>query len=604
MEKKLVQEIKRQLELIHLGEKKELIENILYSKRKNLISENTENTISPMVKAFLATALTVVSPTLGHSYIVYDSMAKDKDSDDEPPNCQDKDGFIDSYPKCCKYPNLARFPEKDITGTGGSSDFFYYDEKLKKGYCFYRNGRKTSSGDDKAIQLPMDTNIVFSTNAVQIDMINKLYEKFAEDNFKLSQEIFCTLEEFEKYKDISDFDDYEECLMDNVTLLTSKLFPIGSIVSYTIMGRVYSPKIRQNEDYSFQLNWWEDENGADYEQPGFEDQRSEYEKFVDDWGTTIQLIGTAVITVIGIFTGFGPGVIAADIAFSVGTSIPIIMRDVDKGDYISAFFGILFMGLSFLQLNGAWRGVSKAAMEKAYLAIKNSGLTMASTQDEVLEFLIRLSIDDPESAKIIKMAFNLDDLTRNILINKSDELGKYIMRNQLREIFKNDINFIKTPFWRSYVAKEIGLVITMLGMNVIAEIVLGRYLNDTEKQKISKVLQIIPKEHQEEYFANLTVNIDLLDEQIPDMFLEDIEKLGKSEKNRKAIAKALSEMQKQALDKHKREYIAPPPAPPPPPPRTDSWYKDNGWKTMEEISNGDFETCEVSDDTGSLWFKL
>jgi hypothetical protein len=533
-----------------------------------------------------------------------------KAAENSTKSCNTRDGFADTYPNCCKYPQIAKYPDSSVVGSGAQNDFFYFDESIKRGYCFYDTGRRSESGGNAGIQIPMDASLILSDTSVQSEMVSAIFEKFKENNYALAEYNMLKIKQFNKQNGLNanDTEEYEDAIYDYLTNMIVAAFPIGSIVAIILGGNVYSPKLLQKEDWTVGFSWWSDQSGANYKQPSWTDRRSKYEKFVDDWGAAIQIaVGIATSVAVAIL-GSPMWAIIAEIAIDVAVSIPVIINDYNKGNNISAFFGVLFMGLPFLKLNGAFRGVSEEAMKKAYLAIQKSGLSEASTQEDVVMFLAKLSLEDPDTAKVIKQALTLDDITKNILINRGGELVDFLIKNQLKQAFNElGVDFIKTPFWRSYVARELKTAGALIIGNAVADIILGRFLNDEEKLKISTAQDIIPTEHQTEYLTNFITNIDLAEKQMPELFRKDIEQAKQAGKiPNKALAKLVREHQEQALADAKRKYVSVPAEDESiPPKRNDDWYKSNGWVKFEEIPEGaTVKECELSDDTYTTWIKI
>ena len=523
-----------------------------------------------------------------------------KNDTNRPINCMDKDKFLESYPFCCRHKDIATIPPE-------GKEFLHWDETKKMGYCYYKDGR------GYGINLRSDDEIFFTDVPVIFNMVMAISEKFKENDYELLKTDIGQnpkLQFLIKTKTDEGTDLLKarnESIKEYFNETLNRVLPINSIYRFKLKsGRDYSVGLTLNELGEIMLNWYFDSEGSPYEMPKFEDHRTGYQKFVDEWGALISIV---VAVGAGIATG-GLGAIGVliEVAVDLGLSTAIAIRELQRGENVQAFFTMLFPLIPALKLRGAFRGITKEGLEKAFTALKNSGLTNTSTAEDYVAFLTRLSETDPETAKLVAMTMKYDDVTKYILKKELPDMVKNNVIKQLEQTIRNNPNIIKNvKFWKGPIGKELKYAGGLVLINIIANIVLGPIFDDEKKKKLSEINSIIPKKHQEEFYINMGMNMDLVPkflDEYPDKLLKDAKKGGFDPER---FIKLVKQDHKEFLEKNGRQYVELPESPVVvdlPEVQNDEWFLSRGYvkydlyDTTNTFNDGDEL---VLGDSDQLW---
>jgi hypothetical protein len=510
-------------------------------------------------------------------------------------DCATQDGFKDNYPSCCKYKEIAVDPPQ-------GSEFIPYDEKKNVGYCYYKDGR------GYWITVPNDATLLLSNTKVRTNMVLALIEKFKKidpgtTDFWSNLTKLNFLIQTKMNEGMSYLDAREESLPEYLGEVMAKQFPDESIVKITLSSsRDYSPSLKEiMGDLIFEAYY--DPEGNTYEMVKFEDIRTGYEKFVDEWGTIVT-IGLAIITMVVTAGQAAPfWAIYTAYALEGAAGLALAYREWERGEKIQAFFTVLFTALPYLQLSGAFRGATKELCDRALLALKNSGLSEASTEVDYIKFLTKINESDPEVAKLIKQAVEMDELTRATLQKQLPDVYQRLAFREMKEALSKSPDLIKSiKFWKSYVGKTLKYTGGLMVVNFFASILLGRYLDDEEKQKLSKLQTIIPEKHQEEFYFNIANNPDLIDELYKNKKIQLVER-AKGKINEDKIIELCKLGQKEALTQNNREYVSlTPETETEEILKTNDWLEKNGYRKMLD-SDTEFTDVMISDTDNSMWIK-
>lgn len=544
---------------------------------------------------------TVLEQQIGYdTYLDQRNQEILKNAPNRPINCMNKDEFIDSYPFCCKNSDIAITPPE-------GKDFLHWDEEKKMGYCYYKDGRGFG------INLRSDDEIFFTDIPVIFNMVMAISEKFKENNYELLRTDVGRSPKLQFLIKTKTDEGVEllrardESIKEFFNQSLNRVLPIGSIYRFKLKsGRDYSVGLQLNEMGEIIFNWYFDAEGNPYEMPKFEDQRSGYQKFVDEWGTIITIVAAVAV---GFATaGLGTIGVLIEVAVDLGLSTAMAIREMQKGENVQAFFTMLYPLIPALKLRGAFRNVSKEGLEKAFTALKNSGLNNASTSEDYVTFLTKLSETEPETAKLVAMTMKFDDVTKYILKKELPEMVKNNVLKQIQKTIENNPDIIKNiKFWKGPIGKELKYAGGLVLINTIGNIVLGPVFDDEKKKKLSEINSIIPKRHQEEFYINMGMNIDLLPkflDDYPDQLLKTAKK-GGFDPNK--FIELLKQDQKEFLEENGREYVELPGSPEVidlPEVQNDEWFIKRGY-TKYNISDtttsiGADDQLEI-DDNGQIW---
>jgi hypothetical protein len=519
----------------------------------------------------------------------------------ESTKCSIKEEFQDTYPSCCKYKNIAVSPE-------GGNEFLPFDEENGRGFCNYKTGRGYT------MIFPADATLIFSNPTIRMNIVESLVNKFNENDYfnllRRNQGLTNYKLEFNLRTYVNDGIEYSQArykaLVDFFTEIVLKQFPENSIVKVKLpSGRDYYPSLNIIKDKEIFFDWFYDVDGKIYEMAELKDSRSGYQKFIDEWGTWIMLaasIATMIVT-----WGAGAPLLAIISAYGAEAVIGVAVaaREFEKGENVMGTFTLLFTAIPFLNFSKSFKGVSKSLCDDAIKEIKAAGISESTTEAEMITFVTNLGKEKPETAKLIKQALSMDEITRAELKQQLPEFFKNQTWKNVRNIIESNPELIKSPkFWKSYIGKQFKIMGVLAATNFAVSIFFGKYLNNEQKQKISKLDSIIPKEQQEEFFMNIAQNIDVYENILNE---EKIKRLEKIKKNESVTVEKLKEFCKISLqsdlEKNNRQYIEldntvnvensl----------KTNEWLKSNGYVLMDGY-NGKWTDVQISDDDDSFWVK-
>jgi metal-sulfur cluster biosynthetic enzyme len=406
-------------------------------------------------------------------------------------DCKDKEDFIDTYPNCCKYKEISILPPE-------GKEWINFNEEKKLGYC-YVNTKIPGVG----LNVSNDDTLTFATQTTQQEMVEKLVAYYVADDFKMYRQqigdIFTVSETFKQIEK-SNQEDSEDVKIDILTEYFSKLvgtyFPINSVVRIeTKEGNGYSASlVFDDTNNEFRFDYWYDQDGQPYKQASWQDNRNQYQKFIDDYGVAVQLgvlLGASILT---IATEGATSALLFEIAAELGVGAAIAQRDFEKGDNIMGWVNLLSGGVSALKFMKYFRGISKADLDATVNALKNSGLPENASKEQVMEFL--KTIKDPKITNVINKASKLDDYSMNTL--KSDLAQDMTASNvlkEMKEIIKADPKIIGNVkfferLWVLDLKRQLGFMFAGVALNMTP---LADVLNNTEKQKYQWILQNLPE---------------------------------------------------------------------------------------------------------------
>lgn len=247
-------------------------------------------------------------------------------------------------------------------------------------------------------------------------------------------------------------------------------------------------------------------NGAQYQTPKVEDTRTDWQKFVDDYGTAIQLIGSILIGVLGTVATEGFGASAAwamffEIVGEIGLNVPVAIRELEKGENIGASMSFLFAALPLIKSAAGLGKISDNVAKSLSEKLANENITTLEqmnnfinstklTKDEKLALNIVLSQDPKNLAKVTKETLN-KEIVDYIKINRKNLLGKLPLTS--RE-------------W----AKSLGVdLITILPL-MTYKIMYGEGLTPEQARKLNGFILSFPKESQEQVVIQMVNNPELI----------------------------------------------------------------------------------------------
>ena len=456
-------------------------------------------------------------------------------------DCFDKESFFYVYPRCCKYPKKAGVPEE------GGKEFIPWDEKNSYGYCNYGDGRGAS------IMLPFDAEITFTTKKIQRNLIKALLNEFKDikyKNFLMNNFRYRLYIDNEEYKN-NPKNATDTALLNFITESVEKSFPIDSIIKFKLINnREYTGILKTDLNGLFNFLYYYGSDGKIYNGPSITDRRTKYQKFIDEWGTIVQI---SVLIATSIATAGATGIVAtlAELGIELTTSTILALRDFEKGDNIMGIANILSGGFSGLKLIPRFRGVNINTLKEAGIELKESGLSISSTEDEYIKFITKLNEEKPEVALTIRKALTMDDLSRDILAKEINKEVRLTLKNVIEE---NPDIINKISFWKKLWVRDVGAQLGVIGVGVLLEFTpLAKKWNDQTKQQYEWILTKIPKEHNPTFIVNTLRNDVLQSPEIINSLYELCE--GISDKvNEKYVSELVASYQNEILQKEGKTF--------------------------------------------------
>ena len=505
-------------------------------------------------------------------------------------DCKDKEDFIDTYPNCCKYKEISILPPE-------GKEWINFNEEKKLGYC-YVNTKIPGVG----LNVSNDDTLTFASQKTQQEMVEKLVAYYVADDFKMYRQqigdIFTVSETFKQIEK-SNQEDSEDVKIDILTEYFSKLvgtyFPINSVVRIeTKEGNGYSASlVFDDTNNEFRFDYWYDQDGQPYKQASWQDNRNQYQKFIDDYGVAVQLgvlIGASILT---IATEGATAALVFEVAAELGIGAAIAHRDFEKGDNIMGWVNLLAGGVSALKFMKYFRGISKADLDATVNALKNSGLPPNASKEQVMSYL--KNIKDPKITNVINKASTMDDYTMNALkTDLAQDMSATNVLKEMKEIIKADpknlgnVKFFER-LWVLDLKRQFGFMFAGIALNMSP---LSDLLNNVEKQKHQWILQNLPENQAKIFDQSAAINPRMQKEILDSKFNEIIEKSKKLTDKQKA--QMLFEYQQMEMElKNPNPKIF----------KNPEYYQKLGYKNLTDEEaldlNGDIEI--FTDSNGSWW---
>jgi hypothetical protein len=416
-----------------------------------------------------------------------------------------------NYPNYCSYPENAILPAKNSAGVSG-------EEALIKGFCFYLPG----------IYLPVDSKITFWDIPAISRVVDKHLLKHTEEN--------------------------KETIIQNFT----KIFPIGSVFSFYIKNEKYNPWITLPEgSLSWKLmGWYRKGDNKPYQQPKWIDERNEYQRFIDDYGFAIQISAAVATAVAGALTGGAAWVLTAEILVEAGLGIVVGLRELEKGENVSATLSFITGFLPMLKLSKYFRGIPESEFTLLSKNLAGAGLTKSSTVEDYVKFYNSL----PESQqKILSKLLTQDETTRNLILKDlktamSEELPELIIK-EFKGLAKTNPELLKSiPFFEKLWVRELSTNSFFIVLGIIVNAAFGDILNAEDLEKLSGVYSVVPESLKKEMAFNLVSNAEILPKLANSESFQKIKKLGNLENTGKTWSKYFNTHLKDSIEEAGGKY--------------------------------------------------
>jgi hypothetical protein len=504
-------------------------------------------------------------------------------------DCKNKEDFIDSYPNCCKYKEISVSPPD-------GKEFINFNEETGLGYCFI-----DTKIPGVGLNISNEDTLTFATQTTQQEMVEKLVSYYVADDFKMYTQHLSLFTNSNTFKEIdkSSKGEYWEARIESLTEYFSRIigtyFPVGSVVRVESKeGNAYSVSLFFDDTSNeFRFDYWYDQDGQPYKQAGWQDNRNQYQKFIDDYGVVVQLgvlIGASLLT---IATEGATAALVFEVAAELGIGAAIAHRDFEKGDNIMGWVNLLGGGISALKFMKYFRGISKADLDATVKALKNSGLPPNASKEQVMSYL--KNIKDPKITNVINIASTMDDYTMNALkTDLAQDMSATNVLKEMKEIIKADpkilgnVKFFER-LWVLDLKRQLGFMFAGIALNMTP---LADLLNDVEKQKHQWILQNLPENKAKIFDQSAAINPRMQKEILDSKFNEIIEKSKKLTNKQKAqMVFEYQQMEMELKNPDPKIFKNP------------EYYQKLGYKNLTDEEaldlNGDIEI--FTDSNGSWW---
>jgi hypothetical protein len=396
------------------------------------------------------------------------------------------------YYEDCSSPDKAIEPPQTMAGNQG----------MIPGFCYYpvASMGKDNVGKVGGIFLPSDAEITFWDDI-------KTYNDALETTFKQNQ-----------WKKAG-------ATFDGVITNFTETFPMGTVYKFKWGQSTYLPSIRYSPNEVsngifevFYFIGFYNQDNLPYNPPVIGDDRNDYQKFIDDWGSYIQWTSVLATAIVGLFTGGSTLPLTAELLIELGIGVAVGMREIEKGNDVAGVFSIITGLLPSLKAIPSFRGIDPKWANSLSVKFAESGLNSSSKLSKYVSFYNKLT--KPEKEIMAKMFRSGDDYTkRAILKGLSNELKQQIpnlLQKGFIKMWKQKPKLFKSiPFFERLWVRELG---ANAAVGVAGYLVDYKYpeLNSAERDKLSEemkdkldgVYYVIPEDTQKLLSLNLLGNPD------------------------------------------------------------------------------------------------
>jgi len=299
------------------------------------------------------------------------------------------------------------------------------------------------------------------------------------------------------------------------------LFPLGTVYELTdSQNTVFNSKfeiskpttynymtiggIPRTEKHPTKIEYYGlyNQSGDEYENDSA-DLRSGLDKFIDEWGGTIQLVSALGFAAASIFTGGASGVLAAEIIAELTIAGALAYRayESEKGGF-AVGMEMLFGALPLLKTSKALVNISDDVIGSIATKWNKAGFGKEITEKEFVSFWINLT---DEEAKAFKQILTQEEWILNQLARLVDS-ERELMKSAFEVAQKNNepIKNIALKFWKSSAGQELKLT----GLLMLVDIAMQVFGNTTDKQLNTAIEEFLSQVKEENYGEVIEILFD------------------------------------------------------------------------------------------------
>jgi hypothetical protein len=419
------------------------------------------------------------------SDLMYQEWEKEQSAEKE----KEKEKNKTAWKERCRYPEKALLPPKNNAGVEGK-------DALIDGFCYYPTPNK--DGGISGIYIPEDSEISWWTVEKISYAVDQHLEKYPEEDRKTS---------------ISNF---------------SKIFPLGTVFAFKVGNSTYTTWITLKGGFWEFKYFYNTVDRKPYEQPTWVDERTKYQKFVDEYGFAIQITAALATAIAGMMTGGVAWVLYAEIALEGGLGLAVGLRDMEKGENVSATLSFITGILPMLKLSKVFTGIPEKEFIELSKELKNAGLSSTSDVSKYVEFYNGLN---PNKQKIMSKLLKQDDYFKSQLLKSlEDELPKIVDKGLEKMVKENPKLLQSIPFFERLWVRELGSNSIFITILTLINVFYGDVLNDKDVERLKGVYSLVPESLKKEMAFNLLANGDKIKEIINSESFKSIEKIANTKK--------------------------------------------------------------------------
>jgi hypothetical protein len=298
--------------------------------------------------------------------------------------------------------------------------------------------------------------------------------------------------------------------------------------------------------------------------------------------------------------------LTAEILLELGLGTAVALRELEKGQNVSAAVSFITGVLPMLKLSPAFKGLNSQALKSVSEKVKGAGLTKSSSFKDYLKFYRSLG---DEEQKVMSQIFTQDEIARTKFLNEIKfAVDEALPKLVTQEITKNPQILRQLKFWDKLWARELTANGAVVIVGLATQLLFGKQLNDEEKQKLTQLYQYIPKEHSKEFFYNVAMNGDKIGEILDKVPSDNLKKLLNASKVADNISKWYNSKLKSAVEKTDGKYTELPDDPSKSAEKVEATnrlikkYKKDGWVPENELNNREWYNLIIINH--EMWYKL
>ena len=283
--------------------------------------------------------------------------------------------------------------------------------------------------------------------------------------------------------------------------------------------------VAQIENSTLEFLGFADKNTREYYiSPKWKDIRTPYQKFVDEWGTVIQMSFAFATALLGFVSEGSTWLLTLEILGELGLGGVVGQREWEKGENVSAVFSLIFGAIPLLKTHKYLRsGITNETYKSISKKLLESKLTSKSDVNQYKSFYKKLT---PPEKRAWTLILEQDAYTKNKLVKDISKTLKELSTKKIDNMFDEITKLIKTnprlavknvEWWRKLWARETGtytlfMVLAYFANKLYPEKNLIDNVSEEEKRKLEGIIIDLDEKLKHNLEYNLVNNLESLPE--------------------------------------------------------------------------------------------